>query len=238
VKTAFPALLLLLAAAVPADGPVLVDWIAATVNDTAIPESAVRRAIVLSAMPRRPGETDAAYRARVVDELIVERLQYEDALRFGPSPPDAAEVGAALEEVRQRIRAEGRDPDAEFAAAGMSVEEVRASLERQLVVRRYLRERFRPIALADEERAREEYEARYVPERRAAGQPVPPFEEVAEEIRARAQERAFEEELERWTRELKEKARITVYPAAPAPSRSTPTVLATLPAPTVTPTRR
>ncbi|HEX9147810.1 MAG TPA: hypothetical protein VF958_01490, partial [Thermoanaerobaculia bacterium] len=96
-------------------------------------------------------------------------------------------------------------------AAHMTPEEVRSALERQIVVQNYLAERFRPIAVADEERAREEYEKFYVPERRAANLAVPPFEAVTDEMRKRAQERAFEEEIGKWRRELRQKARVAIY---------------------------
>ena len=61
---------------------------------------------------------------------------------------------------RERLRAEGKDPAEEFARAGMTADDVRASLERQLVVQRYLKERFRAGTVADEERARTEYDER------------------------------------------------------------------------------
>ncbi|MGH9368150.1 MAG: hypothetical protein ACRD3M_10800 [Thermoanaerobaculia bacterium] len=228
--------LFLLGAAVSPGQTVLVDRVAASVNDVAIPESAVRRAMLLSPLERQPGESEGAFRARVLDAVIDQRLEYEDALRFGPEPPDAAEIEAALAKVGERLKGEGKDPEAEFARAGMSAEEVRASVERQLVVQRYLRERFRPAALAEEERARIEYEEHWVPERRAAGQPVPPFEEVAGEMRARAQQRGFDEEVEKWLQELREKARITIYPTpAAAAGQGAPIVIATAPAPTRTP---
>ena len=150
----------------------IVDRIAATVNDTAIPESEVRKAMVVSALSPESGESDEAFRARVIDALIDQHLEYEDAARFGPASPDAAQIEDALNRLRERLKAEGKDPAAEFAAAGLTPEEVRASLERQLVIARYLRERFAPIAFADEQQAREEYEKRYVPEQTAAGQPV------------------------------------------------------------------
>jgi parvulin-like peptidyl-prolyl isomerase len=188
-----------------------VDRIAATVNDVAIPESEVRKAMVTSALRPEPDETPEAFRSRVLDALIDQHLEYEDAQRFGPAPPDANEIAAAMRRLEERLRAEGKDPDAEFVRAGLTREEVRASIERQLLIQRYLRERFTPVALADEERAREEYEKHYVPERRAAGLPVPPFEAVADEMRKRAQERAFEEEIEKWRRELRQKARIGLY---------------------------
>jgi hypothetical protein len=192
-------------------GADIVDRIAATVNDVAIPESEVRKAMVVSALQPEPGESPEAFRARVLDALIDQHLEYEDAQRFGSAPPDAAEIEAAMRRLEERLRAEGKDAAAEFARAGLTREEVRASLERQLLIQRYLKERFNPVALADEERAREEYEKFYVPERRAAGQPVASFESVLEEVRKRAQERSFEEETEKWRKDLRQRARVGIY---------------------------
>ena len=215
-----------------------VDRIAATVNDTAIAESDVRRAMAVSALTREATETPEAFRSRVLDAMIDERLQYEDALRFGPAAPDAADVEAALKKLRERLTKEGRNPDAEFAAAGLTASEVRATVERQLIVERYLQDRFRPIAFADEERAKEEYEKFYVPERKAAGLPVPAFEQVSEEMRTRSSQRVFNEEVEKWIRELREKSRISIYRIPPHSGRArTPVVVATA-GPTPTPTPR
>jgi hypothetical protein len=208
VKRFLAAAALAAALALTAD---IVDRIAATVNDVAIPESEVRRAMVVSALQPEPGESPEAFRSRVLDALIDQHLEYEDAQRFGSAPPDAAEIEAAMQRLEGRLRAEGKDPAAEFTRAGLTREEVRASLERQLLIQRYLKERFNPVALADEERAREEYEKFYVPERRAAGLSVPPFESVLEEVRKRAQERSFADETEKWRRDLREKARVGIY---------------------------
>ena len=216
------------------------DRIAATVNDVAIAESEVRRAMAVSALTPEPTETPEAFRARVLDAMIDQRLQYEDALRFGPAVPEPAEIDAAVQKLRDRIAREGKNPDAEFTAAGLTPSEVRATVERQLVVERYLQDRFRPIAFADEERAREEYEKVYVPERKAAALPVPPFEQVTEEMRSRSTQRVFHEEVEKWVRELREKSRISIYriPPVAGPGR-TPVVLATAgPVPTPTPKPR
>ena len=226
-------LLLLVAPRVKA---AVVDRIAATVNDVAIPESEVRNAMAVSALKPEPGESPDAFRVRVLDALIDQRLQYEEALRFGPAAPDAAEVEAAMKRLRERLEKEGKDPAAEFAAGGLTPEEVRASLERQLLVQRYLRERFRPIALADEARAKQEYDQRYVPERRAAGLPVAPFESVVEEMRARSQQRIFNEEVEKWMKELRQKARVAIYRVPLKIPERTPVVLSTrAPGPTPTP---
>jgi hypothetical protein len=219
-----------------ASGAEVVDRLAATVNDTAIPESQVRRAMVVSALEPRSGETPEAFRARVLDALIEEHLEYEDAARFGPAPPDAAEIEKAMTSLRDRLKAEGKDPDAEFARAGMTVDEVRASIDRQLVIARYLRERFAPIAYADEEQARAEYEKRYVPEQKAAGVPVEPFDAVAEEMRRRSSVRVFDEEVAHWLKDLRQKARISIYRIPMAvPEDRVPVVLSSAPPPARTP---
>ncbi|HZI66375.1 MAG TPA: hypothetical protein VFF17_07405 [Thermoanaerobaculia bacterium] len=189
----------------------VVDRIAATVNDVAIPESEVRKAMIVAGLPREAGESNEAYRARVLDALVDQHLQYEDAQRFGPAPPDAAEIEAAMAKLSERLRAEGKDPQTEFTRAGLTREEVRASIERQLLIQRYLRERFTPIAIADETKAREEYDEVYAPERRAAGLSVPPFEAVVEEMRKRAQDRVFAEEIDKWRRDLRVRARVGIY---------------------------
>ncbi|MFN2385301.1 MAG: hypothetical protein ABR576_03280 [Thermoanaerobaculia bacterium] len=218
----------LFAAAGLALGGEVADRIAATVDEVAIPETAVRRAMVISALTPEPGESPESFRARVLDALIDQHLQYQEALRFGPPSPDAAAVKAAMEGLREKLRAQGKEPEAEFAAAGMTADEVRATLERQLVVQRYLVERFRPVAIADEGRAREEYEKHYVPERRAAGLPAPAFEQVAEEMRARSQQRVFDEEVARWMRELRSRSRVAVYRIPiPVPSDRTPIFVST-----------
>jgi len=228
--------LALLVAAASLAETVLVDRVAASVNDVAIPESAVRRAMILAPIERIPGETPQAYRGRVLDALIDQHLQYEDAQRFGSEPPNAADVEEAMAKLTLRLREEGKDPAEEFARAGMTADDVRASIERQLVVQRYLKERFRAGTMADEERARAEYEERFVPETKAAGRPVPPFEEVAAEMRARAQQRGIDDEVDKWTRELRDKARITIYPTPlPATGLGPAVLLATAP-PTSTPT--
>src|SRR5438552_10027409 len=217
----------------------VVDRIAATVNDVAIPESEVRKAMVVSALQPEPGESRDAFRGRVLDALIDQHLEYEDAQRFGSAPPDAAEIEAAMRRLQDRLRAEGKDPESEFTRAGLTHGEVRASLERQLAIQRYLRERFNPVALADETKAREEYEKFYVPERRAAGLAVPPFESVLEEVRKRSQERTFEEEIEKWRKDLREKARVGVYRIPiPVPTERTRISLSSIAKVTPTPPPR
>jgi hypothetical protein len=210
----------------------IVDRIAATVNDTAIPESEVRKAILVSALSPQPGESPDAFRTRVLEALIDQHLEYQDAARFGPAPPDAAQLAEAMKALVERLKKEGKDPAEEFARAGMKEEDVEAMLERQIVIQRYLKERFAPIAYADEEQARREYDEHYVPARQGANLPVEPFEKVEEQMRLQASDRAFEEQVARWLNELRQKSRIGIYRIPPALEMAgTPVVLSTAPSP-------
>jgi hypothetical protein len=214
----------------------LVDRIAATVNDTAIPESEVRKAILISAFSPSPGESPDAFRTRVLDALIDQHLEYQDASRFGPAPPDAAQVEDAYKKLVDRLKEDGKNPEEEFAGAGMTEDDVKAMLERQLVIQRYLKERFAPVAYADEEQARREYDEHYVPARRAANLPVEPYETVVESMRLQASDRAFDDQVARWLKELRQKARIGIYRIPPALELvGTPVILSTAPSPAPAP---
>ena len=75
-----------------------------------------------------------------------------------------------------------------------------------------------------------------MPEQEAAKLPVEPFETVSEEMRRRASERAFEEQVARWLKELRQKARIGINRIPPAlESAGAPVVLSTAPARTPAP---
>ena len=206
--------------------------IAASVNDIAIPESEVQKAMVVSALAPEPNESAEAFRARVLDALIDQHLEYEDAVRFGPPPPNATEIADAMKKLEDRMRAEGKDPRAEYAKAGLTPEDIRASIDRQLVIQKYLRERFAPMAYSNEEQAREEYEKRFVPETQASGQPVPSFDEVAEAMRQRYSARAFDDEVAKWLKDLRQKSRIAIYRIPPViPTDRTPVVVLRAPTP-------
>ena len=196
----------------------LLDRIVATVDERAITLSELNRAVVTGALERASGETDTAFRERVLSEMIDEYLRYRDALRFSPAAPDPAETDAALASLRDRLRQQGKDPDAEFRAAGMTEAEVRASLERQIVVTRYVRDRFTALVFITPEDVDQEYEA-VSAEYRKSGRVAPPRDALEEELRGRVRDRRTSEEIDKWTRELREKARITRL--APAPERPT-----------------
>lgn len=210
-------------------GGAAIDRIVASVDDRAITESELVRATLTGGIPREAGEDNGAFRARVLSEMIDEYLRYRDALRFSPSPPDAAEIRKALEALRARLSSEGKNPAAAFREAGLSEEAVRAAIERQLVVTRYVRDRFSALAIIGEEELRQEYDGAYSGEIRAAGRSIPPYSGVEEILRSRVRDRKTAEEVEKWTRELREKARISVTAEDPPLGKRVRRVISSVP---------
>lgn len=210
-------------------GGAVVDRIVATVDGRAITESELARAIVTGGIPRAAGEAEGSYRSRVLSEMIDEFVRYRDALRFSPAPPDAAEIRKAFEGLRARLVSEGKDPAAAFRDAGLSEETVRAAIARQLVVSRYVKDRFSALAIVAEDELRQEYEGAFSSELKAAGRAVPSYSEAEETLRARLRDRKTSEEVEKWTHELREKARITILENDPPLGIRTRQVLSSVP---------
>jgi hypothetical protein len=227
VRRTFAAFLLLLAAR--AGFAVILDRIAATIDDDVITEQELDQAVDVGTMTRRDGESEEDFRLRVLNELIDERLRYRDAARFAPDKPDAADLDAAYRDLLARLRKEGKDPQKEFARVGASEDEVKAVLERQLIVSRYVRERFFPVTYATTEEARKYYDGDFSAALKAEGKPVPPFEEVVASLRQHLRQEAFDQAVTKWTADLREKARITIDRQVPRFEARTPRVLATVP---------
>jgi hypothetical protein len=205
-----------------------VDRVVATVDARAITELELRRAELTGAMERGPGESGESYRARVLDEMIDDYLRYQDAMRFAPVLPDTTELDAAMKRLAARLKSEGKDPETEFRRAGMSSDEVRASLEKQLIVSRYLKERFASLAVITPKDVEEEYAA-LAEESRKQGKPVPPLAEAEAGLREQIRARRAGEEIDKWTQSLREKARITVL-GEPGPlGERKPVVLSKVP---------
>lgn len=191
-----------LLAAEPTD---LVDRIVAVVNEEAILASDLDRLIGLGLVERQPGESDRDLRRRVLDELIEQRIRLQEVERFGLAQVPVRQIDEQVAEIR------GRFPDEEaferrLDELGLDREGVRHVVAQQLAVLTYVEERLGARVFVGLEEIRAYYTQRLVPELEAAGLPVPPLEEVREQIRRVLREELLNLEIERWTRELRAQA--------------------------------
>jgi hypothetical protein len=103
---------------------------------------------------------------------------------------------------------------------------LRQLVTRQLVVMTYVDERLGPRVFIDTEDIRTYYDRTLVPEMRRRNQTAPPLDDVREEIRTVLREQRLNDEIRRWTAELREDADVAVY--LDTPQGSLPPVVKTL----------
>jgi len=179
----------------------MLDRVVAVVNDEAVTLSeiqeegqpVVRKIFQDFVGPERDRRLDEAEH-RLMEDLIDRRLMYQMAKREGMLP-SAAEVSAALEEIKRNNNA---TDDAQFRALlkaeGLTVEQVRRTIGERLAIGRLLARQVRSTIIIGEDELTKYYEANQEKYRRIPTAeiryilfPVPPGGEEAP-VRARAEE--------------------------------------------------
>jgi hypothetical protein len=199
-----------------AESPILVDRIVAIVGEDPILLSEAEEVIGLGLAGRRLGEGDAELRERVIDGLIEQRLRFHEVDRSGFHRVPVTEIEARVADIAAAF------PDREaflrrLAELGMNEQEVRQLVARQIAVLTYVTERLGARVFVGFEDIRAYYQESVVPDLERRGEPVPPLDEVREAIRAVLHEQRLNQELERWTEELRAEADVLVFPAPPDP---------------------
>lgn len=201
-------LLALLLLALPA-AAVTVDRIAAVIDQQVLTVSEVSQMVEIRFFPRT-SETEDDHRHDVLDALIAQALRFRDVERFGAQDISLDAIEARLVEIRGRFANE-----AEFLAAlrraELSLEEVQALVKRQLQVEAYVQERFAPLVFVAGEEIEEYYRGPWTTQRRERGLAVPPLDQVREEVRLAVRASRVQQETERWTAQLRERANVDVY---------------------------
>ncbi|MCP4661521.1 MAG: hypothetical protein GY856_39470 [bacterium] len=189
----------------------LVDRIVAVVDEDPIFLSDVERTIVLGLVTAEDDESVRALERRVLDGLIVQRLRLHEVDRYDSGPLPAEEIDRQLEGIRARVP-DDAEWSARLAELGPDGEGLlRHLVTRQLRVLRYVEQRLGPRVFVDLDDIRTCYETELAAELARRNIPVPPMEEVREEIRTLLRERRLNEEIEAWTEELRLEADIVDY---------------------------
>lgn len=194
----------------PSKGGTLKDRVVAVVDEDPILESDLNRAIALGFSQRRGGEAEGAFRRRALDELIQDRLRFHEVDRFGFEDVPVEDIEERLAKIRASFGSPG-----EFQKVlrdnGLTTESVRQIVTRQLLVWTYVQERLGPGVFVDAESINRHYRERLVPEMKRLGKTPPPVEDLRQEILEVLQAEKLNQELEKWTEELRRKADIAVY---------------------------
>lgn len=188
----------------------MIDRIAALVDRQVITLSEINQMAEIRFFPHPAGQSDDDYRHDILKSLIAQALRYRDVERFG-----AADVGKdAIEASLQQIESRFPSP-AEFnlavQRAELTLDEVRALVKRQLQVESYIQERFAPMIFVSSEEIENYYRGPWSEERRKRGLPIPPLASVQDEIRTLLKSTRLQQEVERWTSQLRSRANVDIY---------------------------
>jgi hypothetical protein len=200
--------LLLFAASASAQSTI--DRIAAIVDRQVLTVSEVGQLAEIRFFPRTAGQSDDDYRHSVLEALIAQSLRFRDVERFGAQDIPKDSIEARLREIQARFPTPA-DFDAAVARAELSPDEVRALIKRELQVEAYIQERFSPMIFVSTEEIESYYHGPWSQQRRQRGLPIPPLNEVREEIRTALKSDRLQTEVEQWTTQLRARANVDVY---------------------------
>jgi parvulin-like peptidyl-prolyl isomerase len=190
---------------------VLKDRVLAVVDEDPVLASDVDRVVKLGLMKPNEGEPEPAFRRRVVNSLIEERLRFHEIDRYGFEQVPVEEI----EENVAKIRAQFPD-EAAFKKAlqdvGLDSKGLRQLVARQLLVLAYVDERLGARVFVGLDDISKYYRTVLTPEMQKRGQPVPPLDDVREDIREVLKQQRMNQELAKWTDELRAAADIVTYP--------------------------
>ncbi len=187
-----------------------VDRLLAVVDDDPILESQLDQVIGIGLVEPLEGEDDTRFRRRILDGLIEEKLRFHEVDRFGFAEVPVDQVEEQFQVVR------GRFPDEESFQArleelSLNEQGLRQLLARQVMVLIYVEERLGARVFVGLEEIQEYYDNELVPRLEENNEPIPPVREVREPIRQVLKEELLNEEIERWTDELRRNADVVDY---------------------------
>jgi hypothetical protein len=171
--------------------------------------SEVSQMVLIRFFPRT-AESEDDHRRDVLDALIAQALRFRDVERFGAQDIPRDTIEARLLEIQRRFPSEA-EFNAAVARAELTLDEVRALVKRQLQVEAYIQERFAPLVFVSNEEVSDYYRDTWTRQRRDRGLPVPPLDPVREEIRTAVRASRLQEEVGRWTTQLRARANVDVY---------------------------
>lgn len=186
------------------------DRIVAVLDEEAILLSDVDQVIGLGLVEERPGESLDDLRVRVLEGLIDQRLRFQQVDRFGLER-------VAVDVVETEVaKIAGQFPDRDsflgrLARLDMTEAELDQLVARQVMVLSYVEERLGARIFVSLDDIRAYYETELVPGLTASGMPIPPLEDVREDIRSLLRAERLNAEIIEWTERLRREADIQVF---------------------------
>jgi hypothetical protein len=191
----------------------VIDRILAVVDEDPILMSEVDQLIGLGLVERQDEEAEEEYRRRVLVRLIDQRLRFHEIDRFGFAELPIEEVERQYQAFAEGFGSAGEFAD-RLAELGLDETGLKQLVARQIMVVTYVEERLGPRVFVGLDDITAYYDTVLTPEMAAQGQPLPPIQEVREQIRDVLKQQRLNQEIDRWTELLRAKADIEDYAAS------------------------
>jgi parvulin-like peptidyl-prolyl isomerase len=183
----------------------VIDRIVARIEGDIILLSQVRELGAFQQLVEGQAESDD----RMLDELIEQWIVQTEATQSRFPQPAQSEVDREL----GRLAAKFGSPEAyatKLRELGLSAEQVRELLARQIYVERYVDYKFRPSVQIKSEDIQNYYEKELLPELAKTNQPAPRLADVEGEIREVLTQRAITDLATKWLDDTKSRLKIEV----------------------------
>ncbi|SRR6266851_2384799 len=187
-----------------------IDRVAAVIDRQVLTVSEVTQMAEIRFFPRSTGQSDDDHRRFILDSLIAQALRFRDVERFGAEDVSKDSIEARLLQIQRRFGSPGEFTVA-LQHAELTVDEVRALIKRQLQVESYIQERFAPMIFVSSDEIDAYYRGTWSQQRTARGLPIPPLSDVQEEIRTLLKATRLQQEIDRWTTQLRSRANVDIY---------------------------
>lgn len=186
-------------------GAVVIDRILATVDRQVITLSDLRAA-------RDLGLVTAPDDAAAIDRLVERALVLAEVARYAPAEPTPAEIEEALGAMRARLGAEAYE--AALRRGGLDAARVRVLVRQELLIAKYLDQRFSVTAIPTDEQVEEYYLRRRGELTGPGGAPLD--QEAALALaRARLTRERRQRLIDDWIGDLRRRAEISVRSLSP-----------------------
>ena len=204
IRCSVATLILVLPFVLSSTEAVIIDKIAAIVNEDVITQSEVdatgKLELRLAGLPK----TESTLQNRIDFHLALQQLKTQPPVLLTEE-----EIQSAYDSIRLRY---GGDEElvAFLGSIGMSRDDLLQEIRDQLTIRKFIRDRFRPFVNITLEDAEDYYEKVYKPAGEMLARDVPPFAEVFPEIQNLLVESKIQDRIAEWVQEIRKNARINI----------------------------
>ncbi len=186
----------------------LIDQILVVVNDEIITRTDLLWNLALDhTSPSPAGSVNSDLLKQMLEVMIDQRLVYQEAAKI----PSAEVSQDEIDKKRNELIKEFPSGNAFLQRAesvGLTSAKIDEMMRERVLIERFVEFRFRSFVFVSENEIQKYYDEQLVPRIREGGQVPPPLEQVRDQINELLKREKFDQELDRWLKEARQRSDI------------------------------